>query len=463
MTQQNEILTAAQMRAAEDEAIARGISVGELMQRAGEGAADWVWRIAAGHAVTVLCGPGNNGGDGYVLAETIQRRGGAVKVIAPMEPTTEAAKAARAAYRGEIVEPEGCHGAVLVDCLFGTGLSRPLEAELIALLSDLAKRHHHTVAVDLPSGVATDGGEVLQPGLPRFDLTLALGAWKPAHWLMPAMALMGERRLVEIGTGPVTGAARLVERPQLAPPPRDAHKYSRGLVLVVGGAMPGAALMACEGAMRAGAGAVRLAGTVPPGPPPDAIVRGEPLAEQVADKRIGAVLIGPGLGTDKEARRHLAEVLGAGHPMVLDADALSLLHPRALEGNGAPRVLTPHDGEMSRLLKSFSLKGDIKPQRALALAEAARAVVIAKGPDTVIAAPDGRLAYAPSPTSWLSVAGTGDVLAGIAASRLAATGDPFRAACEAVWLHGEAARLAGPAFLASDLAARVSAAVAAAL
>jgi hydroxyethylthiazole kinase-like uncharacterized protein yjeF len=460
MTQPNEVLTAAQMRAAEEAAISGGTSVGELMQRAGEGAADWVWRIAAGHGVTVLCGPGNNGGDGYVIAEAIRRRGGAVQVVAAMEPATEAAKAVRSAYQGEIVEPEGCHGAVLVDCLFGTGLKRPLAAELVALLADLAKTHHRSVAVDLPSGVATDSGEVLQPGLPHFDATIALGAWKPAHWLMPAMALMGERRLVEIGIGPVAGAAHLAERPRLTAPKRDAHKYTRGLVLVVAGKLAGASLMACEGAMRAGAGAVRLAGAVPPGLPPDVIVRGEPLAEQLADERTNAVLIGPGLGREDDARQHLSEVLGSGRAAVIDADALTLLESASIT---APSILTPHDGEMSRLLKSFGLKGDTKPQRSLALAEAAGAVVIAKGPDTVIAAPDGRLAYASSPTSWLSVAGTGDVLAGIAASRLAVTGAPFRAACEAVWLHGETARLAGPAFLASDLAARVSAAVAAAL
>src|SRR5690606_20276959 len=129
------------------------------------------------------------------------------------------------------------------------------------------------------------------------------------HWLMPAMALMGERRLVEIGIAPVTGAARLVERPRLTAPKRDAHKYSRGLVLVVGGAMPGAALMACEGAMRAGAGAVRLAGIVPPGLPSDVIVRGEPVAEQLTDERTGGVLVGPGLGTDDDAKRLLDKVL----------------------------------------------------------------------------------------------------------------------------------------------------------
>src|SRR5690606_15908970 len=131
------------------------------------------------------------------------RRGGVVRVVAPMEPVTEAARAARAAYSGEVVDPTECQGGVFVDCLFGTGLSRPLSAQLVALLEGLAQRHRHSVAVDLPSGVATDSGEILQPGLPRFDATIALGAWKPAHWLMPSVDLMGERRLVEIGVGPI--------------------------------------------------------------------------------------------------------------------------------------------------------------------------------------------------------------------------------------------------------------------
>lgn len=463
MTQPNNVLTAAQMRTAEDDAIARGTSVEELMQRAGEGAADWVWRIGAGHPVTVLCGPGNNGGDGYVLAEAIRRRGGLARVVAPMEPTTEAAKAARAGFIGEIVDPADCHGTVFVDCLFGTGLSRSLSRELIGLIAALAETHQRAVAVDLPSGVATDSGEVLQPGLPKYDATIALGAWKPAHWLMPAMALMGERKLVTIGIDPVPGAATLLGRPQIAAPAQDAHKYTRGLVHVVGGHLPGASLMACEAAGRAGAGAVRLAGTIPPNLPSDVIVRGEPLVEQLADDRTGAVLIGPGLGMDDAARQWLADVVAAKRPTVLDADALTLLGPELLRGTDSPRILTPHGGEMSRLLKNFNLEGETKSQQALAVAKAAGAVVVFKGPDTVIAGPDGRVAYAPSPTSWLSVAGTGDVLAGIAAARLAATGDPFRAACEAVWLHGEAARLAGPAFLASDLAEQVTAAVAAAL
>jgi hydroxyethylthiazole kinase-like uncharacterized protein yjeF len=462
MPPSQQILTVAQMRAAEQALIDGGETVETLMERAGTGAADWVWRVAAGRPVTVLCGPGNNGGDGYVIARALARRGSAVTVVAPLEPRTPAAIAARAAWGGPVVA-EG-HGGVLVDCLFGSGLARPLSPALAALLESLAERHPVRIAIDLPSGIDSDSGVPLSPDLARFDLTLALGAWKFAHWLMPAAALMGERRLVPIGVSAVDGAATLLARPRFAIPAPDAHKYTRGLVLVVGGAMPGAATLACEAAMRAGAGAVRLAGARPhPTIPPDVVLRVDPLGDLLADDRTGAVLVGPGLGRDGEAHTRLAEILDAGRPGVIDADALVLLDPALLASHAAPLVLTPHEGELAQLAESFGIAVHGKLAQARALAQTTRAVVVAKGPDTVIAAPDGRTVLAPPATSWLAVAGTGDVLAGIAAARLAAIGDPFAAACEAVWLHGAAAHIAGPAFVASELARVVGKAYAAAL
>ena len=456
------VLTVAQMRAAEEALIAGGETVDSLMQIAGNGAADWVWRVAAGRAVTVLCGPGNNGGDGYVIAEALRRRGLAVTVVAPIEPGTEAARRARAAYGGPIAAAG--KGGVFVDCLFGSGLTRPLGADLAQLLRELASHHVYRVAVDLPSGAESDGGALLDDDLPLYDLTLALGAWKFAHSLMPAMAKMGERRLVPIGVGSVDGAARLLPRPHFTAPAADAHKYSRGLVLVVGGGMAGASMLACDSALRAGAGAVRLSSAHPhPSVSPDVVLKDQPLEELLKDGRVNAVLAGPGLGLDDAAKARMATVLAADLPTVADADALTLLTPELLADRTAPVILTPHAGELARLVQSFSIKGEGKVEQARALAAAAHAVVVAKGPDTVIAAPDGALVLAPSPTSWLAVAGTGDVLAGAAASRLAVAHDPFVAACEAVWLHGEAARLAGPAFLASDLAKTISRAYAAAL
>jgi len=456
------VLTVAQMRAAEQALIERGESVSSLMERAGTGAAEWVWRIAGGRPVTVLCGPGNNGGDGYVIARELARRGVPVALVAPLEPNTEAALAAR---RAAAMEPIARgEGGVLVDALFGSGLTRPLSPELAATLRAEAARHAVRIAIDLPSGIESDTGRPLNDGLPDHDVTLSLGAWKKAHWLMPAMAAMGERRLVPIGVTAPADAAMVLPRPRFAEPAADAHKYSRGLVLIVGGPMQGAALLAAESAMRAGAGCVRLAAhDLHPAAPPDLVLKTQPLDELLADDRTGAVLVGPGLGRDQDARRKLTQVLRSNRATVIDADALALLSPPDLERFDPSLVLTPHQGEMKSLAESFELGGTDKVAQARDLAIAARAVVIAKGPDTVIASPDGRTVFAPSPTSWLSTAGTGDVLAGLVASRLSTGTEPFVAACEAAWLHGETARLAPAPFTATELAHGVAQAYAAAL
>lgn len=457
----DQVLTAAQMRDAEQALIAGGVSVDELMQRAGRGAAEWVWRISGGRAVTVLCGPGNNGGDGYVIAEAIRERGGSVQVIAARAPKTAAARTARDRYQGELLGRDADpKGDVLVDCLFGTGLTRPLAAEDLALLNRLAATHPRRVAVDLPSGVHADNGMILNQDLPDWHLTLALGAWKPAHFLLPAAATMGILRLVPIGVGAQPEAAGLIIRPSLAAPASDAHKYTRGLLGVVAGAMPGAALLAARAAQGAGAGYVKLLGERA-GAPADLVLDRQPLAEVLADSRFAAVLVGPGLGRDAVARERLVTALSEPIPAVVDADALILLSPRHLTEREAALIATPHDGELFALERAFGLDGSgSKVARAEALARASGMVVVAKGADTLVAAPDGRLAYAPRATSWLSTAGTGDVLAGAIASRLATGADPFAAACQGVWLHGRAARLAPAPFTAGQLAEQVARALA---
>jgi hydroxyethylthiazole kinase-like uncharacterized protein yjeF len=458
-----QVLTAAQMRAAEQALFDAGTSVSELMETAAGGAAEWIRRVAAGRAVTVLCGPGNNGGDGYVIARRLRAAGNAVHVIAPLQPATEAAREARSRWDGPVHTAAAAGGEVLVDCLFGSGLARPLVAEHALLLRDLAGRHRRRVAVDLPSGVASDSGVVLNDKLPSHDLTLALGAWKFAHWSLPGRAQMGQLRLVPIGIGAVPGAAHLITKPRIAPPAADSHKYRRGLLAIVSGAMPGASLLAAAAAQRAGAGYVKLlARAADPRTPADIVTDTAPLAEALADPRIAAVLVGPGLGRDGAARAGLSEALGHARALVLDADALMLLAPGDLDG--APAVLaTPHDGELEMLCRSFGVIAEGRRARAQALARVSGMVVLAKGPDSCVAAPDGRLALAPPAPSWLSVAGSGDVLAGIAASRMASGADPFTAACEALWLHGEAARRAGAAFTPSQLAEMVSEALVAAL
>ncbi len=460
----DQILLVAQMRAAEEGLIAAGVSVDELMQAAGRGAAEWVWRIAAHRAVTVLCGPGNNGGDGYVIAEALRERGVNVVVVTGAEPKTDAARHARALYQGEVLPSDHLpQGEILVDCLFGSGLSRPLSAYHLALLARLAASHSRRIAIDVPSGVECDSGMLLNEGLPNFDLTVALGAWKFVHFLMPAASICGALRQVPIGVAPVRGAALLLTRPSLSAPAADAHKYRRGLLAVIGGVMPGAALLSAAAAQGAGAGYVKLFAVNDANGPSDLVIDAQPLAEALTDTRLNALLIGPGLGRNDYARERLAEALASDVPAVLDADALVLLGKKHLAARTTPVIATPHEGELFALECAFDLDiRDSKPQRALALARASKMIIVAKGPDTVIAAPDGRLTCAPRASSWLSMAGTGDVLAGAIASRLANGADPYAAACEGVWLHGEGARLAPPAFSAAMLAATIRSAYAAA-
>lgn len=458
-----QVLTVAQMRAAEEALIAAGTSVEALMDVAGRGAGEYVRRIAAGRSVTVLCGPGNNGGDGYVIARHLQEHGTPVTVIAARDPGTDAARDARGLFTGTVLGSDAAvHGEVFVDCLFGSGLTRALPDDLLALLQRLAAVHHVRIAVDLPSGVESDSGRPLNEGLPEWDLTVALGAWKHAHFAMPAAAAMGHLRLVDIGVAAVPGAAAVLDKPAFRAPPADSHKYRRGLLAIVAGEMPGAPLLSAEAALRAGAGYVRLlADWRPDGVPPE-LVCAEDVATGIADERIAALLIGPGLGRGQTARTRLGAVVSRGLPTVIDADALMLLGPDM--PLRAACVLTPHEGEMAALERAFGLSGAaLRRDRAGALARASGAVVLLKGPDSLIAAPDGSVTLAPRAPSWLAVAGSGDVLAGMIASRLAMHGDAARAAREGVWLHGEAARLAGPAFTALDLARATRLAVRAAI
>lgn len=454
-----QVLTVAQMRHAEDELIAAGITVDALMQRAGQGAGEWVRRIAAGRTVTVLCGPGNNGGDGWVIAEYLRTRATPVKVIAAREPATDAARNARALFQGDVVAADpDTSGDVLVDCLFGSGLTRALPDDLCALLNGLAAHHPQRIAIDVPSGIESDSGLVLNQGLPHWTHTIALGAWKYAHLTMPACQTMGTLRLFDIGVLAQSGAAQKLAKPAITPPAANAHKYLRGLLGIIGGAMPGAALLAATAAQRAGAGYVKLAADPAPAHTDPALVITTDIAALLADKRMAALLIGPGLGRSDASSRLLTQALHATKPTVIDADALVLLRPAML--NGAPCVLTLHEGEMAALERTFALdsKG-LRRDRALALAKVASAVVVLKGPDTLIAAPDGSLILSPRASPWLSVAGTGDVLGGTIASRLAVHADPLRAAQEGLWLQGEAARLCGAAFTPGELAQAISSAL----
>lgn len=442
------ILTATQMRAAEERAITAGANVETLMERAGTGVAAAVHRLAAGAPVLVLCGPGNNGGDGYVAARALAATGHEVRVAALAEPSTDAAKAARSGWKGSVETIAGTASApVLIDALFGTGLSRGLDTAVAARLCDLADTARLTIAVDLPSGVASDDGRVLSP-VPNFDVTLALGAVKPAHLLQSSARYCGAVRLVEIGVA-VESAAHVLAKPKLPAPGPDSYKYTRGMVVVVGGAMQGAALLASTAAMRAGAGYVALLDGGQGGP--HALVHRAFREQPLDDERIGALLIGPGLGRDSESAAKLDKALASDRPLVVDGDALHLLKDRlgTLRDRTATAILTPHQGEFVAL---FGKGEGSKLDRARAAAAETNAVVVYKGPDTVVAAPDGQARLAGDANDWLSTAGTGDVLAGTIAATFAAGLDPLEAAAAGVWLHGEAARRLGAAFIADDLA-----------
>ena len=448
------ILTAAEMRAAEDRAIERGATVESLMARAGAEIAAVVRRLAGADEVLVLCGPGNNGGDGYVVARILSKGGHPVRVAALRAPGSEAAKAARAGWRGPVETFEDAASApIVVDAVFGTGLKRPLEPDLAAALRRLVGGAKLSIAVDLPSGVGTDDGAVL--GATPVDLVLALGALKPAHVLEPAASLGRAVRLLDIGVE-APSEVRTMRRPWIAMPGAADHKYTRGMVAVVAGAMPGAAVLAATAAASGGAGYVLLLGGSTDRVP-HAIVRRRFDPDLLADPRIGAVVIGPGLGRGEAAGAKLEAALASGQPLVIDGDALRLLDPARLAIRGAPTILTPHSGEFDHL---FGTGEGGKIARTRASAQACGAIVVHKGADTVIARPDGKAWVATERASWLSTAGTGDVLAGVIAARLAADRDAFTAAAEGVWLHTAAAQALGPAFLADDLAAALPGAIA---
>ena len=445
------ILTTDEMRAAEAYA---DCSLSELMEHAGRAVADAVWRYGGGRPTLILCGPGNNGGDGYVAARFLKEWGLDVRVAGLREPRAQLAIAARAAWDGPVETLADAETApVLVDALFGTGVKRELEAETVTAISRLIAKAWFKVAVDLPSGVGADNGAML--GAANVDLTIALGSLKPAHFLFPAAGACGIVRVADIGIQ-CSSETRIIERPLIQTPCAQAHKYKRGFAVIVGGAMGGAAMLSVKAAMPL-AGYVALVGGRRLGP--DALVSRR-WEDVVADKRVGAMLIGPGLGRDDKARTLLEQVLAAPYALVLDADALLLVSHDALKVLNRPVILTPHEGEFAALFPD--IQGS-KIERARAAAVAVKAVIILKGADTIVAAPDGRVAVSGPASGWLASAGTGDVLAGIAVALLASGRDAFDAACAAIWLHSEAARRAGPGLIADDLPKQLPAAIAACL
>ncbi len=499
-----ELLSNSEMAEADRLSMAAGVSGLSLMERAGAAVAETAAMLAPeGRSVVVLCGPGNNGGDGFVVARLLRERGFSVRVhllgvVGRLRG--DAAEAARS-WGGPIqpcsalnLEPVG----LIIDGLFGAGLSRDLDGEALAVVERVNHWSGTTglpvVSIDVPSGVDGDTGAVRGVAI-QARATVTFFRFKPGHLLFPGRALCGEPRLADIGTPelvlaairPRTFANALgLWRPFLPVPRVDGHKYARGHALVLSGGAwtTGAARLSARAALRVGAGLVTL------GSPRDALaINGAHLTAVMLtpcddvvdlelilrDPRKNALVMGPGLGVGKTTMDMVLEALGrdpAWRAVVLDADALTSFAgepgvlAQAVKESGKAVVLTPHEGEFSRLFNGQggllesdpqSFKSDEtlfhgKLERARRAARECGATLILKGPDSVIAAPDGRAAIAFDSPAWLATAGSGDVLAGFVGGLLAQGMAPFEAACGAVWIHGACARSVGPGLIAEDLA-----------
>jgi hydroxyethylthiazole kinase-like uncharacterized protein yjeF len=374
-----------------------------------------------------------------------------VRVAALGEPKSDAAKWARSKWQGQVeqLSDETAPEPLVIEALFGTGLKRGLEEEPSRQLSRLCGAAQLAIACDLPSGIETDGGAELGD-VPVVCMTVTFGALKPAHLLHPAMHKCGRLVLVDIGIG-AEGDWHEIAPPELPTLAPGGHKYDRGLVHALAGTMPGAIALATKAAALAGAGYVRVSTSRPIDGLPSSIVQTD--SAPVNDERIGCLLIGPGLG---DVPQVLTLALTSKAPKVIDADGITHIgEPERLKGQEA--ILTPHEGEFRKL---FGEIAGTKPERAVQAARRSGAVVVYKGPDTLVAAPDGRLGFAPRAHPWLASAGTGDVLAGVIAAMRARGLEAFDAACAGVWLHGRAAEIAGPRLIADDLAAAIPAALA---
>lgn len=451
MTSPRPILTAERMRAAEQAAIDAGTSVEQLMERAGAGLAEATYRFAGPIPTLILCGPGNNGGDGYVAARHLANRGVHVRVAALSDPKSPAAQWARGQWQGEVeqLSPETKGSPLIIDSLFGNGLTRGMDDPTSLLVSELVHEATVSVACDVPSGVQSDSGALLN-AVHAFDLTVTFGALKPAHRLNPAMHKCGRVVLADIGIEG-DGEWHEIAMPALPPLKPDEHKYTRGLVHALAGKMPGAIALAAKAAARSGAGYVRVSTSRNIDGLPAAIVQVD--TADLKDERIGCLLVGPGMGDIPQV---LTLALTSHAPKVIDADGITHVgDPERLRGQDA--IITPHEGEFRRL---FGELGGSKPERALEAAVRSGAVVVYKGPDTIVASPDGRLGFAPAAHPWLATAGTGDVLAGMIAALRARGLAPFEAACAGVWLHGRAADIAGTKLIADDLAEAIPQALA---
>ncbi|UCI17473.1 NAD(P)H-hydrate dehydratase [Mesorhizobium sp. B2-1-8] len=487
----HELLTSAEMGEADRLTIAAGPTDGiGLMRRAGQAvAAEVLRRYPAAAHVHVLCGPGNNGGDGYVVARILAGSATTVWASGPPRPDSDAALAAAECpiKPRPLSDFDAGLGSIVVDALYGAGLSKPLSGEAARAVDLVTDLHLPVVAVDLPSGISGDSGKVLGTSFSA-DLTVTFARKKPGHLLLPGRERCGEIVLADIGIG-----AQIIARLQprtfengpalwlrdLPVPAVDAHKYKRGHVGVFSGGpdATGAARLSALAAARSGAGAVTV---LSPGNAMQVnaahltsimLRRADDAADIetfVGERRPSAFVLGPGFGIGEKTRAFALALLASGQSagastgidgLVFDADAITsfreapdILFDAARRPDAPALVMTPHEGEFARLFPDIADDNALsKLDKAREAAAAANAVLVYKGADTVIAAPDGRAAINSNGAVWLATAGSGDVLSGITAGLLAQGVPAFEAACAAVWIHAEAGSRFGPGLIAEDL------------
>ncbi len=466
------LLSVAQMNDADRAATALGTPGHTLMQNAGDAVAQEIIRRWPLRPVTVLCGPGNNGGDGFVIAVALAQSGWPVRValVGSKESLRGDARVHAMRWGGGIlpVTPAAIEGAgLVVDALFGSGLSRPLDSHLAQTLAAVADHQLPMIAVDIPSGVMGDSGESV--GACQADCTVTFARKKPGHVLLPGKDLCGQIVVADIGIPVAVIESIAIDtwendpslwREALPRAQACGNKYSRGHALLCGGyPMTGAARMAARAAARMGAGLTSIA--VPQIAFPvyaaaltsimvQPLIEDADLGRLLLDARYSAFLIGPGAGVNDGTRQKALELLATARPVLLDADAITTFASKSQELAQAirgPCVITPHEGEFARI---FHLQGD-KLARARSAARQCGAIVVLKGPDTVVAAPDGRAIVNTNASANLATAGSGDVLGGMILGLLAQGMDAFLAAAAGVWMHGAAAALFGPGLLAEDL------------
>ena len=463
------ILTVKEMAAADRAAIDAGTPAFELMQRAGAAVADAICERFSPRPTAVLCGPGDNGGDGYVTARLLAARGWPVWVERTTAPKSDSAAKAAALWTGETVELGRAprQAELSVDALFGAGLSRPLSGEAARLARASEARADQVVAIDMPSGISGDTGQPRGEAAFWAGLTVTFHAKKPGHVLEPGQSRCGDVVVADIGLAP--SQSQLIENTPEAwlaafPwPTHQSHKHARGRLIVISGEAwtTGAARLAARAGLRIGAGLVTILS------PPDALSVNAAHLEAVMLKpfeteieleqlaaEVDAAIIGPAAGVNETTLLNVLALARTGAALVIDADAITVFRDDPEELFSAldvDDVLTPHPGEFERLFPGV-LKEE--PERISAARRAARradAVVVLKGADTVIAHPDGRAAANSNGSPWLATAGSGDVLAGFVGSLIAQGMESFQAACAAVWIHSEAADLHGPGLTAEDL------------